>query len=49
MTEYKITWQDIWGKTNEHTAETEEDAGEWILKRRHRDDIIQESWQVSKQ
>lgn len=45
----KITYTDIWGKTKEHTAETEEDAGEWILQRRYRDDIDQASWKVEKE
>lgn len=49
MTGYKITWQDIWGRTNEHTTETEEEARKWILRRRYRDDIKQDSWTVSKQ
>ena len=50
MTEsYKITWTDIWGKTHEHTEGTAEDAREWILKRRHRQDIKQGTWKVSKE
>jgi hypothetical protein len=49
MTEYKITYTSIWGDTKEHRTETEEDAREWILKRRYRDDIKQDSWKVEKE
>lgn len=49
MTEYKITYTDIWNKQKEHRAETKEDAREWILKRRLRDDIRQDSWKVEKE
>ncbi len=46
MTSYKITYKSIWGETKEHHTETEEEAREWILKRRYRDDIDQASWTV---
>lgn len=50
MTEsYKITWTTIWGETKEHTEATAEEAREWILKRRHREDIRQGSWRVERQ
>lgn len=45
----KITYTDIWGKTKEHHTETEEEAREWILKRRLRDDIRQDSWKMEKE
>lgn len=46
MTSYKITYKSIWGETREHHTETEEEAREWIQRRRYRDDIDQSSWEV---
>lgn len=43
----KVTWKDIWGKTKEHTFQNEDDAREYIRRRKDRLDIIQESWRVS--
>lgn len=47
MTEkVKVTWERIWGDKYTKEFDTTEDAKEWILKRRLREDIKQESWEI---